>query len=172
MKRNLLFLIGLILILPCCVLLCACNKTPPEHKAQSSWQIDDSHHWHKCNQSNCVEVFDKQSHMWNTGVQTIVGDCDTQGVKTFTCIVCGYTKTENTGLGIEHSFSDDWSYSSEKHWKKAICSHTELVSLEQSHSFDANNICTVCGFEVYTQGLIFTPAINQQSQYIVSDVHR
>lgn len=40
------------------------------------------------------EVIDMIDHSWNDGVETTAPGCETTGVKTYTCSVCGETKTE------------------------------------------------------------------------------
>lgn len=40
------------------------------------------------------EVHDDNNHVWNDGVITTPPTCITDGIKTFTCTVCGATKTE------------------------------------------------------------------------------
>ena len=48
-----------------------------------------------------------ESHTWDGGALTEEADCGNPGVMTYTCTVCGETKTEPYGEGTgEHSFSD------------------------------------------------------------------
>ena len=66
----------------------------------------------------CGEIFEETSlplkdHTWNDGVITTAATCETNGVKTYTCTVCGVTKTETIpAIGHEYVLKDT---------KKATC---------------------------------------------------
>lgn len=45
----------------------------------------------------------------------------------------------------EHTFLDEWSNNSTKHWHSANCEH-DLIKDEGYHSFNSQYICTVCGY--------------------------
>ncbi|MBQ0138832.1 MAG: hypothetical protein KBT36_06025 [Kurthia sp.] len=45
----------------------------------------------------------------------------------------------------EHTFSEEWSHDCEMHWHQATCEHKELSSSLSAHTYNADNICTVCG---------------------------
>ena len=47
----------------------------------------------------------------------------------------------------QHTFSGDWSSNSSQHWHAATCEHTYESRDRASHTYDANGICTVCGYE-------------------------
>ena len=64
------------------------------HVTSSTWSYNATHHWHTCTDSTCAEVFDKSAHAWKDGVVTTEPTETTTGVKTFTCAVCGATRTE------------------------------------------------------------------------------
>ena len=66
-----------------------------EHSYQTEWLKDATHHWHECGGENCAEASDKAEHTWNDGEITSEATADADGVKTFTCSVCGETKTES-----------------------------------------------------------------------------
>lgn len=171
MKLKLFVLI--IIFMPCVFMLIACTpkEPPPTHVGELEWSIDEEKHWHECNQPNCLEVFDEQEHLWNTGVQTTNPTCDTEGVLTYTCIICLHTKTESLGLGTEHTPSGEWLSSANKHWQISSCEHKEIVK-QGEHNFDENNICKVCKYEPYTTGLVFQALSDESSEnyeYAVSD---
>jgi len=73
-----------------------------------------------CNESETAP------HEWDEGVITLEPTETTEGVKTYTCDVCFYTKTELVGkLGHEHSWSAWTSISASEHKKScAGCSET------------------------------------------------
>ena len=46
----------------------------------------------------------------------------------------------------EHTFSEDWTTDETYHWHAATCEHTDLKSNVESHNFNENNVCIVCGY--------------------------
>jgi len=65
-----------------------------EHTYKTEWTYDDTYHWHACEGEDCTDVSDKAEHTWNDGEITTEATAEADGVKTFTCTVCGNTKTE------------------------------------------------------------------------------
>ena len=63
-----------------------------EHEWASEWTKDPDYHWHKC--LSCPEIDDKEEHTWDAGAVTKNPGAYTVGIKTYTCTVCGRTKTE------------------------------------------------------------------------------
>ena len=59
-----------------------------------------------------------------------------------------------------HTYSDEWSYDSTKHWHDATCEHIELRSDVSDHIFEENK-CSICG---YTKGDIITPTPNPNEE--------
>ena len=167
MKFKIFILLAI--VLPCVFMFMACTpkEPPPQHVGELEWSIDDDKHWHECNQPICLEVFDEQEHMWNTGVITTNPTCDTQGVLTYTCIICSHTKTESLGFGTEHTPSGEWLTSPLKHWQISSCEHKEIVK-QGEHNFDENNICQICQYETYTEGLEFE-LLPDGTEYAVTD---
>ena len=151
-----------------------CQQTKTEeipvlgHDAKTAWEKDANNHWHECSHEGCTEKLDFAAHTWDSGVETTPATCTTEGVKTYTCSVCGQTKTEPiTELG--HQAASEWSSDANSHWH--ACSHdpTEKLDLAQ-HSYgevwqkdDASNhkkVCE-CGYKIteahsWDDGLITT----------------
>ena len=68
-----------------------------------------------------------------------------EGIKTYTCTVCGKTKEEPIEKTSEHSFGD-WTPDQDdqnKHYRECACGEVETADCV----FDANGTCTVCGRE-------------------------
>ena len=61
------------------------------HNYSTEWSIDATNHWHEC---ACGEKADVAAHTFDAGKVTKAPTETTEGVKTFTCTVCGATKTE------------------------------------------------------------------------------
>lgn len=80
------------------------NTVAHEHDWSEDWTYDGSGHWHECQNDNCDVTMNSQkdgyaAHTFTESV-TKAPTCTETGVKTLTCSVCGYTKTEtipNTG---------------------------------------------------------------------------
>ena len=89
----------------------ACGKTRTEavaalgHNYSSDWTIDTaaacetvgskSHHCTRCDSKKDVtEIPASGKHTWNNGVITKPATIAEEGVKTYTCTVCGVTRTE------------------------------------------------------------------------------
>lgn len=62
------------------------------HTPADAWKNDSTGHWHVC--SGCTEKIDFAAHTFDNGTVTTEATATTDGVKTFKCTVCGYTKTE------------------------------------------------------------------------------
>ncbi|MDE7379511.1 MAG: hypothetical protein K2N14_00525, partial [Clostridia bacterium] len=72
---------------------------------------------------------DTHTHSWNNGEVTTQATCGKAGVKTYTCLDCGETKTEKIDK-LEHAHSEDWLNNAEEHWHAATCEHsTERVGV-------------------------------------------
>ena len=79
----------LCLVVPCAVGLSGCGH---DHDFLETWTFNSTHHWHEC--EDCDEVKGKAEHEWDAGVITTAPTPTADGVKKFTCEVCGKTKTE------------------------------------------------------------------------------
>ena len=64
-----------------------------DHAWANTWTSDPDNHWHKCD--GCVEIKDKAAHTWDAGSVTKAAGAYEVGVKTYTCSVCGFKKTED-----------------------------------------------------------------------------
>ena len=91
------------------------------------WKFDEQTHWHPATCTHTDLKKDEAEHAWNEGVITTHPTETTEGVKTYTCTVCGNTKTAKIGmLDHEHTFDmTKWSYNAENHWHPATCGHTD-----------------------------------------------
>ena len=94
MKKLLLLLLAICTYLSVGVMLTACGGKKHTHTYKTEWSKDATHHWHACEGENCTDVTNKTKHTWNDGEITTEATTEADGVKTFTCTVCGKTKTE------------------------------------------------------------------------------
>jgi len=122
------------------------------HAWSETWSKDAENHWKTC--SGCAEVNEKAAHTWNDGVVTTPATEEVPGVKTYTCTVCGQTKTEEIPvLEHTHAWSETWSKDAENHWK--TCSGCAEVNEKAAHTWNAGEVTTpateeVPGVKTYT----------------------
>ena len=149
--------IALMLVLSLSVFT-ACGKN--EHNFSDEWKSDESGHWHECMTKKHTDVADKADHTFDAGVVTTQPTEAAEGVKTFTCTVCGYQKTKSVPQ-LEHTFDmDNWKFDAQTHWHPATCAHTNLKKDEAEHAWNKGVVttpatettegvktytCTVCG---------------------------
>jgi hypothetical protein len=92
MKKLLAIILTLCLAISVCLTLASCDEVtepPHEHSFSDDWTKDEAYHWHACTAENCTETSDKAEHAWDDGVEA-------NDVKTYTCTVCGQTKSKQT----------------------------------------------------------------------------
>ena len=149
--------IAMVLVLSLAVLT-ACNNK--KHDFSSKWEYDETSHWHECMTKKHSDVADKADHTFDAGNITTPPTEDAAGVKTLTCTVCGYQKTESVPQ-LGHTFDmDSWKYDAQTHWHPATCAHTDLKKDEAQHTWNEGVVttqptettegvktytCTVCG---------------------------
>lgn len=180
MKRVLLLII---VILSIFVIVSCKQETQHEHTFNSTWAYNADYHWHEASCGHDV-TSGNSAHSWNEGTVTTPPTHTTDGVKTYTCTVCGAVKTETVPANTEdHTFSTTWSSDSNYHWHAASCIHTDVFSDKEEHVWNAGVdttpatctkegvrtfTCTVCGLtktesitalgHAYDSGVITTPA--------------
>lgn len=110
-KKSIMFMVfAFCLVVSAMFIFAACGHN---HKATTEWQSDATYHWHAC--ESCEEQLDKAEHTWDAGVITTQATETTETIKTFTCTVCGKTKTEtvaklDAGLSFSASYSPSKEY--------------------------------------------------------------
>lgn len=136
MKKKIVVVLSLVLCLMLSISLAACNKN--KHEAKSEWKFDNAQHWHECATKGHDDKLDVAAHTWNDGVFTTEPTETADGVKTYTCTVCGATKTESVPkLNHTHTFDmTNWEMSDTHHWHKATCAHTDEKNGYEEHKGD------------------------------------
>ena len=111
-----------------------------------NWERDDENHWHPATCGHTEVKKDLAAHTWNEGVITTPATETEEGVKTYTCTICGKTKTAPIGrLDHVHTFDmDTWKHDAENHWHPATCGHTDEKKDFASH--------------VWNEGVVTKPA--------------
>ena len=135
---------------------------PSNHDADTNtWKYDENGHWNPCLRTGCEEHLNAAAHDFDDGVITTEPTDTTDGVKTYTCKVCGYEKTEAVSKR-GHNPSDKWTCDSENHWKECTTEGCGEKLDTAAHTFDDGVVttaptetaegiktytCTVCGYE-------------------------
>lgn len=126
------------------------NKTG--HKFAEVWSSDGENHWHACTGQGCTEKADVHAHVFDGGKITTPATCVKEGVKTYTCTDCKFTKTEQIQK-TEHSFAKVWSTNSQSHWHACTVEGCTAKADEKEHALGDWQIAgqlvanCVCGYE-------------------------
>ena len=141
---------------------CQSDDESHSHTFADSWSSDATNHWHAADCGH-DEKKDEAKHTFDDGKITTPATESTEGVKTFTCTVCSYKKTESIpALGHTHTFdTENWEKDATHHWHKATCEHSDEKSGYAEHTFNVGEIttpateetegertltCTACGY--------------------------
>ena len=120
------------------------------------WKADDDKtHTHRCTNDNGCTAYQTQEHAWDAGVVTAEPTETAEGVKTYTCSVCGHTKEEKLAM-LEHThrFGEWISDGTDTHTRRCENGETCTAVETAAHSCDSwttNNDgthsgkCSVCG---------------------------
>lgn len=84
------------------------------HTYTGDWQYDDTNHWKQCTYGMttgyggklmyvCPEKSQNDAHTWDDGVITKAPTTTSEGIKTFTCTVCGGKKTGTISPIVDHT---------------------------------------------------------------------
>jgi hypothetical protein len=63
-----------------------------EHSFSDVWSSNDEKHWKEC---HCGEKSEEAAHTYDAGKVTKEATASEEGIKTYTCTVCGHVKTES-----------------------------------------------------------------------------
>ena len=124
------------------------------------WSADDDEtHTHVCINGNGCTAYQRQPHEWDEGEVTTEPTETTEGVMTYTCLICSFEKTETIAM-LEHThrFGAWISDGDETHTRCCENGNTCTVCETEVHIFDAwtdnfdgqthSGKCSVCGAEV------------------------
>lgn len=103
MKKTVSLLLAVCMCLSIGMLLTSCGH---KHTYETEWSKDETHHWYACEGEDCTDVADKAEHTWNDGEVTVEPTAEADGVKTFTCTICGQTKTEPVSFVMDRTIAN------------------------------------------------------------------
>lgn len=159
------FLAGALLALLTVLTLASCSMTDSdpqahEHRYSDVFSYDESGHWKSavCGCDNETEDYGKHSF---SVTKTVSATFDFGGYTEYTCSICGYSKQDDVTSRQEHSYSSQWTYSSQSHWQECTDKgYEELVRGLGNHVLTEKVIkiptqtesglssftCNVCGY--------------------------
>ena len=77
--------------------------------------------------------------------------CTQNETETAICSTCGNSITRIiNGTMTEHSWSEEWSHSSEGHYK--TCAICEATSDQEQHIATKESVCDICGYAPSVKG--------------------
>lgn len=151
-------------------------KQEHDHKWVEGWTSDEEGHWHECKSDyGTCDITDNtkkggyQKHTYGEGRVVTAATCKAEGKKEFTCLVCGYTKTETIPKTSQHSYDAGtitkqatYTAAGEKVYTCTVCgvTKTEVIPmLTHDHNFTwtviskatvfapekQEGICSICG---------------------------
>ena len=105
-----------------------------EHTWDTAWKHDDSYHWHKCTDADCIEINGKTEHTGGTAT------CTEKAV----CSVCKAPYGKVSG----HDFGGKYKYSTAGHWQECQREGCNEAGSITDHVYDNNSdtTCNICGY--------------------------
>ena len=147
--------------------ICGYEKTsvipalPHEHTYSEDYSSDENVHWYAASCGHDIKV-GLAVHSWDGGVVVTDPTESAEGATKYTCVICGYEKTEITPtLTHTHSYENEWSNDAYSHWNASDCGH-ELKANISVHTWDGGVVvtaptesaegatkytCVICGYE-------------------------
>ena len=129
-------------------------KLSHTHSLSVDYSKDETGHWHTC--SGCTEKVDFEAHTEDSGTVTVQPTETTEGIRVYSCTVCGYvTRTETVpALNSEHthSYGTAWKYDSTNHWHECSCGEKTDISQHISNGgvITVPPTATTAGVRVYS----------------------
>ena len=129
-------------------------KLSHTHSLSVDYSKDETGHWHAC--SGCTEKVDFEAHTEDSGTVTVQPTETTEGIRVYSCTVCGYvTRTETVpALASEHthSYGTAWKYDVTNHWHECSCGEKTDISQHISNGgvITVPPTATTTGVRVYS----------------------
>ena len=129
-------------------------KLSHTHSLSVDYSKDETGHWHTC--SGCTEKVDFEAHTEDSGTVTVQPTETTEGIRVYSCTVCGYViRTETVpALNSEHthSYGTAWKYDSTNHWHECSCGEKTDISQRISNGgvITVPPTATTAGVRVYS----------------------
>lgn len=109
------------------------------HTFESGWSSDEYLHWHAASCTHQVKG-DTSAHVWSEGVITTPATEESEGLRTYKCVLCEHEKTEVIPkLEHVHKVDDNWSSDGDIHWHGITCGHDVKVDIAV-HVWDTGTV--------------------------------
>ena len=126
----------------------ASSTSTHTHEFASTWENDESYHWHKSTCGHDV-VGDKEEHTFKE--QAVAATYEEEGYTLHACTVCDYSYKDNETAKLTHNYASTWSYDEEKHWHACTDEGYEsLKANEAAHSYKTTTIEPTYDADGYT----------------------
>ena len=109
----------------------------PDAHSWGEWtKLDDDQHQRVC--GNDAEHVQKEDHNWGDGAVTTAATCTSDGVRTYTCSVCGATKTEVIPAG--HTWGEWTKLDDDQHQR--VCGNDAEHVQKEDHNWGDGVVTT------------------------------
>ena len=154
MKKTIRFLF-LMLLLSAALFSCEFIESQHNHKYSKTWTTTEEEHWRSASCEHTDLIVNKGVHEFDDGVVTKSPTEEEDGIKTFTCTTCKFSKTELISrLPHTHKYdTEHWAYNDSYHWHEPTCGHMGAAELSP-HSMNGND-CWDCDYMAESQGLTY-----------------
>ena len=151
MRRKLLLLVLACLLMLGMATLLSCNEEDCTHTFASEWSSDESHHWHEATCEHTDQSSGMAEHTWDEGTVKTEATATTDGVRTVTCTVCGYSKDVAIPASSHtHTYADTLSYDQNGHYYASTCGHADAKKDYTAHQTTAEVTAPTCTENGYT----------------------
>lgn len=128
------------------------EQAPEGHEFAAAWESDANSHWRSCSDDGCNEVTDKTDHAYGEGIVITPATEEAEGSIVYTCLICGYKKTEAIEkLSHTHTWDSEWTIDETHHWHASTCGHDDMEKVAH----------------VYDDGFIEKPATDNENGLII-----
>ena len=120
------------------------RKTPAlahNHTYSDAWSSDEYVHWYAADCGHDIKV-NLAVHNWDNGTVITAPTEESEGQTKYTCVICGFEKTETIpAIAHTHVFDNKWSSDEDTHWIGTTCGH-DIKSDIAVHIWDNGTVIT------------------------------
>ena len=128
-----------------------------KHAPAADWTTDGTLHWKICTRTGCGAAVNKTTHSYGAWTETLAPTCVAEGSHYKTCTTCSHKVTEAIPIDAsKHVPATTWEKDAIGH--RGICSNSGCNYMYEKvpHTYNTQNICTVCAHAYVEIGLKFT----------------
>lgn len=111
-----------------------------QHNYSSEWKYDKTHHYKQCIDEGYIDLIAfKDEHKFKE--ETIAPTYEEEGYTLHICEVCKYNYKDNYINKLDHTYSTNWSYDNDSHWRECIDEgYTHLFIDKGNHDYQTSII--------------------------------